>query len=468
MRARAAPVGIVVAGIVLAGFALCLVFDLPGHLSYDSVIELLEGRTGRYANWHPAVVSWLLGLADWAVTGTALFVILDALAFFASVMGLLAIRPRPHWAAAVVIALWALTPQFLIYQGTVWKDVLFANAAVSGFVCMAVAAAYWKHRRLRFGLLAGAVVLFALAALARQNGAVVAIVGPATLGWVAATRAGARKLRQSLLYGGGMFLSVAVVAVSAWAALATRSVGDSGPSAQLQLLQTYDVIGAVAMQPSLPLDQVREDDPALEKIIRSVGVAAWSPQRNDTLGDTPVLEKALDDADPDTMAAQWRDLLLHHPWLYLRLRAEVFGWVFLTPELKQCLPYEVGVDGPPSVLSELGIPERDDARDHLLDHYGALFVGTPLLSHAFYAALGLVALFVLLRRRRAADIAMAGLLAAAFAVTASFFVISIACDYRYLYFLDVAAMLAIFYLALDARDAWNTLRAPLRHRVREK
>jgi hypothetical protein len=41
------------------------------------------------------------------------------------------------------------------------------------------------------------------------------------------------------------------------------------------------------------------------------------------------------------------------------------------------------------------------------------------------------------------------MLIAAFAFTASFFVISIACDYRYLYFLDIAALAAVFYLALD-------------------
>ena len=41
------------------------------------------------------------------------------------------------------------------------------------------------------------------------------------------------------------------------------------------------------------------------------------------------------------------------------------------------------------------------------------------------------------------------LMAAALAFTASFLAISIACDYRYLYFLDLAAMTGLLYLALD-------------------
>jgi hypothetical protein len=190
-------------------------------------------------------------------------------------------------------------------------------------------------------------------------------------------------------------------------------------------------------------------------------VRVWSPERNDTLGDTQSLQTALDDADPDTMAAQWRDLVLHHPWLYLRVRAEVFRWVFLTPDLEQCLPYDLGVDGPPGQMAALGLTERWDARDAALDRYARAFVGTPVLSHAFFAALALVVGYIVFRRGRAPDIAVGMMLLAAFAVTASFFAISIACDYRYLYFLDTSAMLAIFYVALDAPGSWQTLRKPI-------
>ena len=36
------------AAIIVAGAAVTLALDWPGHLSYDSVIQLLEGRTGVY------------------------------------------------------------------------------------------------------------------------------------------------------------------------------------------------------------------------------------------------------------------------------------------------------------------------------------------------------------------------------------------------------------------------------------
>jgi len=66
----------------------------------------------------------------------------------------------------------------------------------------------------------------------------------------------------------------------------------------------------------------------------------------------------------------------------------------------------------------------------------------------------------LLVRRRAADIAVAAMLGAAFAFTASFALISLACDYRYLYVLDLSAMAALLYAAGSARPARPSLRLP--------
>lgn len=74
-----------------------------------------------------------------------------------------------------------------------------------------------------------------------------------------------------------------------------------------------------------------------------------------------------------------------------------------------------------------------------------------MLSHVVYGVAAIMLLAPLLRRRSSADIAVAAMLGAALAFTASFAVISIACDYRYLYFLDLSAIAAALYLAGSAR-----------------
>jgi hypothetical protein len=128
--------------------------------------------------------------------------------------------------------------------------------------------------------------------------------------------------------------------------------------------------------------------------------------------------------------------------------------VFATPDQAACRPVFVGVEGPADVMTALKLPGRRDGRDRMLDRYGKAFFGSPVWSHAIFAVLAAGSLALLLRRRREADIAVAAMLLSAFAFVASFFFISIACDYRYLYFLDLSALAAVLYLSADDRRWW--------------
>lgn len=431
--------------IIVAGFGFSGAANWPGHLSYDSVIQLLEGRRAIYANWHPPVMSWMLGWMDAILPGAGLFDLFDSLLVFGTLGLLLWVHPARSWAAAVFALLFAMTPQFLIYPALVWKDVLFAAASVAGFVCLAVAARFWTSPRLRFAFIAGGLLLFVLAALVRQNGILMLPFGAAALGWIAAQRQGARK---GAAYGVIAFaVALAFGGASYWA-LHLRVRGPLGPRAQIALLQSYDIIGAVAADPALKLDAIRKSDPALARLIRTDGVRLYTPERNDTLGDSDELTDALN-AAPGLIDAQWRALVREHPGLYLATRWEIFRQVFLTPDISACVPYYLGVDGPADTMQALGYTRRWDARDNALDDYAANFEGTPVFSHVFFAVVALAALVLLLKRGEGPDIALAAMLAAMFAFTASFFAISIACDYRYLYALDLAAMAAVFHIALD-------------------
>jgi hypothetical protein len=129
----------------------------------------------------------------------------------------------------------------------------------------------------------------------------------------------------------------------------------------------------------------------------------------------------------------------------------VFWWTFFTPRIAACVPFVVGVEGQPSDLKALNMVRRFDGRDQALENYATAFTGPPVFSHAAFALVGAVFFGFLLWRRRAADLAMAGLIAGAFLFTLSFFVLSLACDYRYLYVLDLAVMVCGFYLAMDWR-----------------
>ena len=109
------------------------------------------------------------------------------------------------------------------------------------------------------------------------------------------------------------------------------------------------------------------------------------------------------------------------------------------------------MDGPAEDLADLNLTSGVDAVDQKLYNYGTRFLDTPAISHPAFAGLAFVLILGLLIRRSPQDIAMAGLMMSGLAFAGSFFLISIACDYRYLYFLDLATLAGLFYIAVDPK-----------------
>jgi len=449
----ARPSGMILPGLlIVAGFSLALFLNLPGQLSYDSVLQLLEGRTGIYNTWHPPVMAWLLGIGDALVSGAALYVTFQSVLSFGTFLSLLAFRgPKPGWSALCFALALILLPQLLLYQGIVWKDVLFADCGVAGFVCLAHVARVWPSSPWRTAWGALALALLCVAALTRQNGLLLLPPAAAACGWIVMRRT--RSVRTGIISGSAALATAGFLVTLATSAVNLRSNGDSGPSEQVKLLELYDLSGAVAAEPGFPLSHLARSEPALERLIRSEGAHLYTPARVDPIASSSALQTELRNANVDALGADWITLFTAHPLTYLTIRAQVFWWVLATPDIFQCRPLFVGVEGPPDALKVLGLSARRTAADNRLQTYGLYLLNTPVFSHLAFAGMGLIAMALLLRRRRAEDIALAAMLVAVCAFAASFFVISIACDYRYLYFLDLSALVALFYLALDIRSA---------------
>lgn len=428
------------------GLLLMLGANLPGHLSFDSVTQLHEGRAGVRETWAPATMSWILGRFDALVPGTGLYVVASAVTLFASLLALRGLRPRLSWLAPAVALAMVLTPAFLVYQAIVWKDVLFANLAVAGFVCLAHAAQRWGDPRGRLAPLLLALLLLSVGALVRQNGAVAVLMAAVALAWTA-RGGGARAV---VAWGLG-FLAASLL-LSQAIGLAVQPPGASPRQATrigVRVLQHYDIIGAVAHAPSLPLDALTAAAPQTAAVVRAEAPGAYSPVRVEAIDRAPTLGRALWRAPDAVVAGQWREIVTHHPGVYLRHRLDVFRQVFLTPDIEACLPVFTGVTAIPGKLDDLQIRAGERPQDQMLAAYAARFFHTPLYSHLTYALVALGLIGFLVWRGDPADMVVAALLLAALGFAASFLLISVACDYRYLYFLDVAAMTGSLYVALD-------------------
>ena len=426
----------VTAAILVAGAILSLAVNYPGHLEFDGIMQLAEGKSRLYSNWHPPVMSWLLGLSA-ALRGDAwLFVLLDTALGTGAFLFLLGSDRRPTMvtvlAALVIVAL----PQLLLFQSIVWKDMLFAYATVAGFCCLSLAV----EARAKF-LLAVAAVLLALAVLARQNGIVILPCAALAYG-IAAGRRDHSILRRSALLG----LAVFAMAFVGHRLLQLRASGELGPARQIEYLQIYDIAGMLETQPELKLGALERQAPALALFLRHEGAKLYTPALQDTVVFDPRIRPLIFPSH-DAVDAEWRELVAAHPLLYLRVRADEFAWLFLQQHPDKCLTYTIGVFGPEKQMKMVGMSQRHDDKDAWLeDNYAQPLVGTPALSHVVFALTGLICLLILLMRREISDWPMAAMLIASALYALSYFFIGVACQYRYLFVIDMTALAAMFYL----------------------
>jgi hypothetical protein len=428
--------------VALVGLLVILALNLPGQMTVDSVYQLYEGRSGHRLTFNPWIMSWLLGLFDRVTPGTGLFVTANV----ALLIGALALLPglsaKPvRWPAAVVLAGVLATPQLINFQGIVWKDVLFANLTVAGFVSLGLALRKppptWR------GLIAP-LLLLSLAGLVRQNGLIAAAAAALALG-VAVGRAGGWK--RGAAFGLGGLVAVAALAGVLGAVIQPQvSELKNANSVGLRVIQQYDIVGAVAADPAVDLAPI---PPERAAVIRAEGPPHYSDERTDGFDDSENLTRALWQTPKAKLQSAWLGMMLHRPGLYATHRLKVFSWVFLTPAIERCGPAAAGIDGPPDILAKLNMTRTWDGRAAWLNAYINRFYGAPLLSHLFYALLAAALIGALAMRRNDSDLVIIGLLLAGLGFAASFFFLSIACDYRYLYMLDLSALAALVYVALD-------------------
>jgi hypothetical protein len=430
--ARAATAVILVTGAILS-----LAVNYPGHLEFDGIMQLAEGESGIYSNWHPPVMSWLLGLSA-ALRGDAwLFVLLDTALGTGAFLFLLGSARIPTKATVLIALVIVALPQLLLFPSIVWKDILFANATIAGFCCLSLA----TEARAKF-LLPVAIILLALAVLARQNGIVILPCAALAYGMAAGKRDHSI-LRRSALAG----LAIFALAFAGHRLLQLRASGELGPARQFEYLQIYDIAGMLQAQPALKLGALDARAPAMAHFLRNEGPKLYTPALQDPVAFDPRL-RPLIFPSLGAVGAQWRELVAAHPLLYLRVRAEEFSWLFLQQHPDKCLTYTIGVFGPEKQMKMVGMSQRHDRRDEWLeDNYAEPLVGTPALSHVVFALAGLVCLIVLLMRREASDWPMAAMLVASALYVLSYFFIGVACQYRYLFVMDMTALVAMFYLS---------------------
>lgn len=144
--------------VIITGLLTTVVVFAPYYMSPDSVDQLAQGRSGRYGDWHPPVMSWLWGRLDRAVPGPTGMLVFHNLLFWSG-LGLWVALVAPRWNLIVkflvLLAIGFFPPIFLILS-TVWKDVGMAAA----FLLALALLLYAERRRSLASLVLSLLVLW--------------------------------------------------------------------------------------------------------------------------------------------------------------------------------------------------------------------------------------------------------------------------------------------------------------------
>lgn len=438
----------------LVAVAAAAVASDGGHLSLDSIQQLIEAATGRSTSWSPPFMSAVLSLFGGvpfqprvAVFG---FVVLVCVLTWSGLL-LAASHPVPPRFRAlrgIAIAALLLNPVLLVYSGIVWKDLLLASLCASAMgMALASLAASSIAPRLAWGI--AATLLAAVMPEVRQHGVFVlpCVVMIVLLGvaWLEGLSHLSRGIIAAVVVG---LAFAAHVAAGQWASAIIVDEGESSTSMGFRSIASFDLMGIERRIDVGPLRRAgfsAEADALLAQ--------AYTPDRVDFIRATPVLGAYVDSRTTPSLLGDWKASIVEHPGEYIDHRLAAYARLLGAGEAGACLPVHLGVSGIPTQLEALGFSDEIDATDRTV--YGLVqpLFGGPLFFHGTYlfALIAMVAVLPFIARRSRLVLGLALLAPAAY--YASFTITGIACDFRYLYPPLVMVTLVAIALLAGWREA---------------
>ena len=434
------------AALLAAVWGLFVAYSWPGFMTWDSVNQLLQARSGNYGNWHPPIMARLWSMLDAIVAGPALMLILQTALFMVGLHGVIrryAAPPR----AAVITAIVFLFPPVFAPLSAIWKDSLMAGL----LLC---AAAGWTSAA-RGPRLAGWLALVMVAAL-RHNAPL--LIVPLTAMIVPYAASWPVWRRRALGAGLGIAVSLAGMAVS-------RSLArvDEHPFANMIAME--DLAAVIAISGPMSDAEIRElldgvpifGAPGVQARLRALG-AEDGDYGTITFGDQHVFEQVTTEAQATAMVRAWQRTIAAHPGAYLAHRARLLLNVLGFTKARS-LPYVTPLSENRVVLGYAGevrsYSRAQRAVARLLGRISRSIIFWPML----YVVLG-VGLLVILWR----DPLQRGLLIGALGYElAMFFLSPGGQEYRYSHWMITCVVIAAAVRFLGVARAARAARAEPGH-----
>lgn len=411
------PRAYLVAGWVL--FGLCC---YPGHLSFDSTMQLYTVRSGDFTE-HAPVMTAIWSLLEWIAAGPFPMLALQSGLFLFGLHGLLrrVLAPRP---AALLAAGVLMFPPVFSPMAVIWPEALTAGALLAGAAAVLEPSWRWKLAGgLSFALACACTPVIALAL------APLVFLGIPAL---------PRGQRVALALG-------AVVAVALAARVADLALTVEDHHGWHQDLVLVDLAGT--------LKRSHTRDPSALAGLTVVDASRIGHGREVfdawTLVNGPhrLIEPIRTDAEVDAVVTAWRRAVAAHPRAYLLHRWALF---------KQLLGFARHWDpvydgfGDPALLEPLHHRATPSA---LQDGWNAvvhLVARTPLFRPWLYLALAVIAIVLARRQRLLRNLAISGLVYELVLLG-----LATGPDFRYSHWLVTAVTIALAAYAVARRPSWR-------------
>ncbi len=419
-----------------------MLYAFPGFMSYDSVYQLAESRSGVYSDGHPPAMAMLWRIVEVFITGPAGMLVLQTTAFLAGVYLLMRTRVVPRTAAIIaVLVLWF--PPVAAVMGVIWKDSQMTAYLLLGFGLLV------QERR--------STKLWGLAALvlatAMRHNALVMTFPLILLCFVWDPQHRFLK-RHAIAFG-------AFVLVTLSAQLITKALTDKEKHIWVNSLAMCDITSTLRyVDETIPDDELRKIFDGILIMVPRHDLHQYTKRDADRVEDhyvdvlwataytTFVIPR--DAAERAAVTRAWKEIVFSHKAAYLKYRWGIFRRLLgLTDEEMQSPVYNWFLDVQ-DIWKSSNKVEHDVAsaklQTELRDAIHVVGV-TPIFRVMLYVILGFVLLPFALRDREAL-----ALLGSAFTSEAVLFFLSPTTDWRYSYWLMVATILAaILIVARRAR-----------------
>lgn len=394
-----------VLAILLVGWLVFLIYAYPGYMSFDSVVQLREARTGVFTDWHPPAMAALWRITDHIISGPFGMLVLQTTAFLAGCYLVIARYVKPRYAAIFTVLLFWFPPMSST-MAVIWKDSQMTGYLLLGMALLLSERA--RNRNLGLGLLL-------VASMMRHNGFTFTLPMIVIL-WQWPRLAGWKCYAASL----GLWLAITVVAFATNAALAKVKTHPWHSSVAL-----HDIVGTLRYANLDDAEIKRElgDVPLratdhLHDRIRTVYIPAAGVF---TIG--PLIAQPTNEQERDAVSAAWKRIVRAHPFYYLKHRYKVFKCVLGlagTP-----MPVWVGYDGIGADLYD-DQPSATQAamRDWMLQTVANSWVMRPYLY-----LLAIIGMLYWVAKSR--DRFLIALTATAFISEAALYFVSPTPDFRY-------------------------------------